>query len=199
MTLPDRDFQHLEDLEQQFLERERTSGASSEELWRWSPLEFREFDYMLSLAVGLAKQERNLVTGEAYSFFEAGCGIGTKLALAQNGYGLAAFGWELVEEYLDQCKVLDVSAERHDLRYEDPGYEDYDIVYISQPFKDDATEVAWERRVHRAIRPGGILIAAFASVKPYTWECYYRQPWRGVWVKPKTAEQRPYSTQWEIR
>jgi hypothetical protein len=123
-------------------------------------------------------------SGEQMSFFEAGAGIGTKLKVAQDGYDLFAHGWEIEPKYIEVAIGLGVSIEQADLLEGDPHYEEWDIVYIAQPFKDDDVERNWEHSVQDAMRPGAVLIASFCSVKPYHWECFYRAPWRGVWRKP---------------
>ena len=40
---------------------------------------------------------------------------------------------------------------------------------------------------HGRWRPGAVLISAYAAVKPYTWQCYDRGSFRGVWQKPRSA------------
>lgn len=181
------EFSHLRQLEQDWVAGERLGAAAGipvdEHRWRWSPFDLEEFSMMLGIAVKVATQ-----TGERMSFFEAGSGIGTKLKVAQDEYDLFAHGWEIIPEYIRVADDLGVSSEQLDLLKEDPHYGDWDIVYIAQPFKDDATEVAWERSVHEAMRPGGVLIATYASVKPYSWKTFHRAPWRGVWRKPMEAK-----------
>jgi SAM-dependent methyltransferase len=188
MMTPERRA-YLADLEQQYLADERGNTAAGiiaphPDRWRWSPLDLDEFDRMLYYAVQMAVPAGGWEPGKKMSLFEAGCGIGTKLALASEAYGLFAHGWEIDIRYVHVAESLGVSVEQQDLLKADPHYEDWDIVYIAQPFKDDEVEREWERSVHEAMRPGAVLIAAFASVKPYSWPCAYRAPWRGVWVKP---------------
>lgn len=177
------EFEQLRQLELDWVAGERLGAKAGippdPERWRWSPFDLQEFSQMLGVAIDYAP-----TSGEQMSFFEAGCGIGTKLKVAQDGYDLRAHGWEIIPAYIRVAQELGVSVEEHDLLKEDPHYEQYDIVYIAQPFKDDATEVAWEKSVHEAMRPGAVLIATYASVKLYTWELFYRAPWRGVWRKP---------------
>lgn len=157
-------------------------------LWRWSPLDINEFDIMLHIAIGLAMQESKH-DGRAFrklSFTEAGSGIGTKLWLAKNKYDLTEYGYEISSEYLELSRAMEVQAEQHDLSDLDnqPAWAAYDIVYIARPFKNDLFEAKWERLVQEDMRPGAVLISAFAAVKPYTWPCYYKRPFRGVWIKP---------------
>jgi hypothetical protein len=159
------------------------------DLWRWSPLDIREFDIMLHVALNVIQQS----PPRELSFAEAGSGIGTKLYLARHKYGLAETGYEINEDYLARSAELGVNAIKRDLG--DPGNQPdwaaFDLVYIARPFKDDAVEADWERSVMAAMRPGGRLISAFAAVKPYDWPCYYRRSFRGVWIKPETGQQSP--------
>lgn len=156
------------------------------DIWRWSPLDIVSFDAMLSVARELAISNRPV--GERLRrirFGEAGAGIGTKLYLAKNKYNLVEYGYEINPDYVARAKELDVSIEVRDLRAEPkPEWDIYDIVYTARPFKDDDEEVAWEQEVQDAMRPGAVLIAAYVARKPYSWGCYYRRPFRGVWVKP---------------
>ncbi|HEV2698977.1 MAG TPA: hypothetical protein VGU90_13350 [Terriglobales bacterium] len=161
-----------------------------QDFWRWSPKDIIEFDKMLKVAHRLAAAE--ILDSESReehshnSFAEAGSGIGTKLYWAKNNYALTEYGYEISEEYVSQAHELGVQCEIRDLSDMDnqPSWSAFDIVYISRPFKDDMLEARWERIVHDMMRPGATLIASFAAVKPYTWPCYYRKPFSGVWIKP---------------
>jgi SAM-dependent methyltransferase len=174
------------ELEQLYRERDK---PPDEDLWRWSPLEIAEFDRMLKvardLAVAVSVRLRGANGGlRRLSFAEAGCGIGTKLYLAQNYYDLNAVGFEIDDYYLSRCRELEVTADKWDLRDEDqPPWAAYDIVYLSRPFKDDVAESRWENSVIGAMRTGAVLMSAYAAIKPYSWPCYYRRPFRGVWLK----------------
>jgi hypothetical protein len=189
---PDGDFQSLSladlaKLEMAQLARERETTDPDPELWRWSPLEIVEFARMLEVARSVAMDGlRRLV------FMEAGSGIGTKLYVAQYHFDMTAVGYEINPEYINQARKLWVTTHQCDFRTESPDWSEGDIVYIARPFKSDesdeiapdAVEIAWERSVMDAMRPGAVLMSAFAAVKPRDWECYYRRPFRGVWVKP---------------
>jgi hypothetical protein len=110
--------------------------------------------------------------------------------MAEHLFGWRATGWELYPEYVEFARnTLGVNAQTHDLRQESPRWHDYDVVMISRPFKDDAEEERWEREVQAAMRPGAVLIASFAAVKPYRWRWLYRAPWRLAAVKPLPGEQ----------
>jgi SAM-dependent methyltransferase len=180
-TMPDKmltlkDLWHME-LAQLKLEREQSDPDP--DLWRWSPLEITEFARMLEVARGLAAAGLRKLR-----IAEAGCGIGTKLYLMKNQFELDETGYEINDLYLAMCKELGVHAVKCDLRVDKPPWEKFDIVYLSRPFKSDEYEVEWEWEVINAMRPGAVLISAYAAVKPHKWQCYYRKPFRGVWVKP---------------
>jgi len=164
------------ELEQLYKERETTNPDP--DMWRWSPLELREFDSMLTVARQLFPELRQL------SFCEAGCGIGTKLYLAQHYHELRAVGFEISDDYLAKAAGLGVDARKMDLRTDSPDWSEYDIVYTARPFKNDEVESAWEQSVCEAMKPGSVIIMAYTSYKPYSWPCYYRRPFRGVWQKP---------------
>ncbi len=169
----------LHRLEFDQLKRERELSDPDPDMWRWSPLEIAEFARMLEVARSLAMDGLRRLT-----FMEAGSGIGTKLYLAHYHFGMSAVGYEISDDYLAKAQELNVKTVKCDLREEDPPWEDADIAYIARPFKDDKYETEWERKVMDRMRPGAVLISAYAAVKPYTWPCYYRQPFRGVWIKP---------------
>lgn len=175
-------LEELHRLEMMQLAKERELSDPDPEIWRWSPLEIAEFARMLNCARQLVMDGLRRLT-----FMEAGSGIGTKLYLAQYHFGMKAVGYEINDEYIAQARGLNVDTVKCDLREEDPPWDDADIVYIARPFKDDQYEVDWENKVMAKMRQGTALISAYAAVKPYKWRCYYRAPFRGVWVKPRAA------------
>jgi len=179
-------LEELHKMEMAQLLKERETTEPDPVIWRWSPLEIAEFDIMLSVAYDYFHETDSHSPGPI-SLAEAGSGIGTKLYLAKHKYRLAEYGYEINPDYIAKAKALDVQCELRDLGDLDnqPIWSAFDIVYIARPFKNDIFEAKWERSVHDAMRPGSVLIAAFAGVKPYSWECFYRRPFRGVWAKPK--------------
>jgi SAM-dependent methyltransferase len=171
--------QQLWDMELAQLYQERETTDPDPEMWRWSPLELWEFDRMLTVA-------RQLLPGlSEITFCEAGCGIGTKLYLAKHYHGLRATGFEISDDYLAKARELGVDARKMDLREDSPNWGAFDIVYTARPFKEDDYEQKWERSVQDCMRPGAVLMLAYVAAKPYNWPCYYRAPFRGIWVKPK--------------
>jgi len=189
--MPDDHILKIDELWQMELEqlgKERELSDPDPDLWRWSPLEIVEFARMLEVARQLAINGRgDNDKFRKLMFAEAGSGIGTKLYLAKHHFELQEMGYEINDVYLAKSRLLGVMAVKCDLRVNKPPWEKYDIVYLSRPFKSDEYEVAWEREVMNSMRSGAVLISAYAAVKPYKWPCYYRRPFRGVWVKPRNT------------
>jgi hypothetical protein len=179
-------------MEMDQLDIERKRNSPDDVIWKWSPLDIREFDIMLHIAWGLSIDNNVLLRKggglQKVSFAETGSGIGTKLYLAKNKYDMIEYGYEINQEYVDMARALGVQCEVRDLTADPaPVWAAYDIVYTCRPLKDDIAEANWERSVQEAMRPGAVLIAAFVAVKPYSWPCFYRRPFRGIWVKPGIA------------
>jgi hypothetical protein len=168
-------------------------------IWRFSPLDIREFDIMLHIAYDLAIDNTISPAQQIShpSIVEAGSGIGTKLYLAKNKYMMIEYGYEINPEYVAKARELGVKCEVRDLTQDPaPVWGMYDIVYTCRPLKNDIAEHRWERSVQEAMRPGAVLMAAFVAAKPYNWPCYYRRPFRGIWVKPEPNDEH---TQAEAR
>ena len=95
-------LQELFDMEddQLKLEHGRTPDTDS---WRWSPFDIFKFDVMLHVAydyLSSAEPHRLQSTSEAdaFSFGEAGSGIGTKLYLAKHKYLMTEYGYEINDD-----------------------------------------------------------------------------------------------------
>jgi len=184
----------LHRVEMNQLQKERELSDPDPDMWRWSPLEIAEFARMLEVARSLAMDGLRRLT-----FMEAGSGIGTKLYLAQYHFGMTAIGYEINPAYIALARDLPVTTLEADLRTEDIPWEDADIVYVGRPLKSDesdtvrpdAAEIELEQKIMNRMRPGAVYMAAFAAVKP-KWACYYRRPFRGVWVKPGKKTQPVY-------
>jgi hypothetical protein len=182
----------------QLIKERRENKPPDPDIWRWSPFDIREFAEMLNVAWHLAISSNIRLRGEngglrRISIAEAGSGIGTKLYLMRNQYDMIETGYEINDEYLVMSDALGVHAVKQDLRELEPSvWALYDIIYLARPFKadesdeadPDAVEVKWERSVMEAMRPGAVLISTYAAVKPYSWYCAFRAPFRGVWQKP---------------
>ena len=72
---------------------------------------------------------------EGPRFLEVGCGIGTRMLIAREMFGLDVSGIERVPEYVAQAKELGLSVECTDaLGWE--GYGTFDVVWLNRPFRD---------------------------------------------------------------
>jgi len=167
--------------------------------WRWSPSDIRIWAQMLEVAIDYFKRTDSHSKGPI-SIWEAGSGIGTKLAWAKHR-GLTEYGFELFDYYIAAAKELGVACEQRDLSDLDnqPSWEVPDIVFTARPFKDDLLENRWEKLVQDQMRPGAVLISTFTSKKPYGWTVLYRATFRGVWVKPVAPSPEPESVQITVR
>jgi hypothetical protein len=152
--------------------------------WRWSPSDIRDWAEMLDVAINYYKRTDSQCTGRI-SIWEAGSGIGTKLAWAKQK-GLIEYGFEKFADYVAAAHLLDVQCEIRDLSDLDnqPSWNVPDIVFTARPFKNDVFEVKWEQLVQDRMRPGAVLMSTFTARKPRRWPCLYRVGFRGVWVKP---------------
>jgi len=181
-------LQHLWDLEMDQLRKEHGKDPDPE-MWRWSPLDITEYDRMLNVAYHIVLGFDVFRKRSApITLIEAGSGIGTKLYLAREKYGIDASGCDINKEYIDRARELfGIETKQCDLREDPPVWSKFDIVYLARPFKDDDEESAWEQSVQDNMMDGAVLIMGFSARKPYGWRCHYRFPFHGVWVKPETA------------
>jgi SAM-dependent methyltransferase len=181
MLMTDAQFAQLERYEAEWVARERQLEPDPD-LWRWSPTPLPKVRSMMATADMCSEI---IQLDHLPRFFDAGCGIGTKLALAEQEFVWDAEGWDYYLEYVQFARnVLKVKAHQFDLRSSEPDWASYDIVMISRPFKDDDEQHAWEQKVQDTMRPGAVLLATHAALKPYRWRWLYRAPWRIVAVKP---------------
>lgn len=147
--------------------------------WDWQPMPVADFTNMMSIV------RRYELTGNL--FLDAGCGIGTKCWMAQHEFAFTAHGIDCCAEYVEQALDLGVLADVCDIM-DFENYGAYDVVFFYKPFRDDDRETAWELMLHEAMKPGAVLVAGKPSVKPYSWKCLYKQPWKSIWQKPVPSE-----------
>jgi hypothetical protein len=170
----------LEDIQ---LKREH-GRTPDPDVWRWSPSDIYDWAQMLDIAINYYRTIDSNIH-EPLSIWEAGSGIGTKLKWAEQ-HGLAAYGFELFDEYIEAATKLGVHCEKRDLSDFDnqPSWVVPDIVFTARPFKNDIKERQWEQLVQEQMRPGAVLMSTFTARKPYGWPCLFRAGFRGVWIKP---------------
>jgi hypothetical protein len=184
--LTDGAIEWLEGIEAEWVKKNYETEPDPD-LWKWAPTPLPRFMEMMAYAT---MTREILELDHQPRFFEAGCGVGTKLYIAKYQFGLDELGWEIFPEYVKAAMSLGVNVEQHDLRAEEPDWRSYDIIFVSRPFKDEDEETALETRIQHNMHPGAVLIASYAAVKPYSWRWLYKGSWRIVAVKPLPGEPR---------
>lgn len=144
----------------------------------WMPFPAAEFVTMLAEAITEA---------DGGTFLEIGCGIGTRMLMADVIFGLDVQGIERVPEYVEQARQLGLQVKEADAAGWD-GYGNYDILWFNRPFRDRALEYQLERQVWEDMKPGAVVMCANLEAPPPSsrfaivvddWEAR-----RGVWMKP---------------
>lgn len=98
--------------------------------------------------------------GNGRSFLDVGCGIGTKLVMA-NKMGWKVSGIEIHEPYMEKATLIAPFAEleRIDANLYD-GYGDFDLVYLYNPMIEVRRSALLARHIVSLMRPGAFLFAA---------------------------------------
>jgi trans-aconitate methyltransferase len=125
----------------------------------WMPSDAAQFLVLLIESMTEAPGDR---------FLEVGCGPGTKMLLAQNLFGLQVSGFDRIPEYIAAAREQGLDAEVADaLAYD--RYDQFDIVFLNRPCRDQVLERALERQVWSKMRRGSVLLAMNTeSVPPET-------------------------------
>jgi len=143
----------------------------------WMPFEIHAFIALVAEA---------LPELQGGKFLEVGCGIGTRMKVARDFFGLDVHGFDRVPEYVQQAKNLDLDAWEADaLEYE--GYGDYNVLWFNRPFRDQALQAQLEERVWGRMRSGAVVICANLNEKPPPEWFIVLDDWevrRGIWQKP---------------
>jgi SAM-dependent methyltransferase len=181
MTLQAK-LQEMTDLDNAWLKRHRVLRQNTQ-VYGWEPYPPAEFVRLLYIA--MARNQG--------PFIDLGCGIGTKVLLAE-AIGLKALGVELFPAYAAEAKRLGANVVRWDLRDgpPDPTIRKCGIVYINHPFRDTVAEDILELRVQEVMAPGAVLITVNnIRTEPEDWDVICRPPWsdpekiRFDWVAQK--------------
>lgn len=100
------------------------------------------------------------------SFLEIGCGIGTRMLLAREIYGLDVAGIERVPEYAEQARQLGLTVSCEDaLGHKGYGL-DWDLIWFNRPFRDPGLERQLEAQVWEDAAPGTVIIMANIEQPP---------------------------------
>jgi len=144
----------------------------------WMPSDRAQFLVLLAEAVTEAPGDR---------FLEIGAGIGTRMLLAQQIFGLEVHGIERVPEYaaqggelgLDHLEVMDAAT------YDEYGK--HDIVFFNRPFQNGLMQHELEQKVWAEMASGAVVIAMNLLAPPPPGWILCVDDWearRGVWIKP---------------
>jgi SAM-dependent methyltransferase len=127
--------------------------------WGWEPF---PVDRFLPLLVIAAARNHG-------PFLDVGCGIGTKLLIAESR-GLKAEGIEIVPDYVDEARRLGVNASVADA-VTFTRYGEFGIVFINHPLKDFDAEDSLELMIQDQMSPGAVLITVNnIRVRPDHWK-----------------------------
>jgi hypothetical protein len=122
----------------------------------WMPFSLPAFIALLAEAMPAADGDY---------FLEIGCGIGSKLLVARELFGLDAHGFDRVAEYVTAARTLGVDAEVADAR-EYAGYGKAHIVWFNRVARDPGLQARIERHVWAHVQPGAVAICANLEGRP---------------------------------
>jgi hypothetical protein len=157
----------------------KIAGAGDDRHTPWMPFPAPEFIAMLAGAVTEADNDQP-------RFLEVGCGIGTRMMLAREIFGLDVAGIERVPEYVHQAHDLSLRVWEADARDWD-HYGEYEIIWFNRPFRDRVLQADLERQIWDEARPGTVIMCANLERKPPSSWLIVDDDWearRGVWQKP---------------
>jgi SAM-dependent methyltransferase len=168
---------HVEQLEREWMQKVPEDPGTRLTYAPWMPFNIPAFENLLFDAFCEAPGNR---------FLEIGCGIGTKMLLAREFYGLDVFGIERVPEYVAQAVKLDLDVAEADAAgwY---NYGAFDLIWFNRVFRDPVTEAALELQVWEDMAPGAVVMCANLNAPPPPgWLIVLDdlELHRGAWQKP---------------
>ena len=169
-------MQQVEEMEPEWL----THGNRHDDKYLpWMPFQPSNFIAMLAECITYT---------EGFTFLDVGCGIGTKVALASEVFGLDADGVEVDADMAAEARKWKTGDILVQDALEVPGlYQDYDIIWLYRPFRDIPSERALEEMIHKNMKSGAILAGgAWELHPPGNWPIVI-DDWeirRGAWIKP---------------
>jgi trans-aconitate methyltransferase len=153
----------------------------------WMPSDPAQFLVLLIEAIAESPAGAN-------QFLEIGCGPGTKMLLAQEIFGLQAYGIDSEIGYIKAAWELGLTAEPADaLGW--GTYRDFGIVFFNRCFhgtgEGAVKQDALEKQVWADMAPGAVVIAMNLLAPPPQEWIIVTDDWadgrRGVWIKPLSA------------
>jgi hypothetical protein len=155
----------------------------------WMPFQCAEFVAMLAECVAEAGGDK---------FLDVGSGIGTKLLLAKELFGLTAHGLEYDAEMVHHASSLRRYTLRCDaLTVHRSYYSSEDIIWLYRPFRDGFKQAQLEHLIFEHMKPGAIIAGAAWENKPNGFEIIIDDldeafQIRGAWRKPLGFEAVSY-------
>lgn len=147
----------VEMYERTYVDCNDSSPHQKEGCYKYIPLSNRLFLEQLEIV-------RELFPGYC-SFIDVGCGIGSKVALADI-LGFNAFGIELNKRYCLYasrllCGRQGSRTNEHIINKNafDHKYDKYDVIYFYCPFQDSKQEIKLENYLYQSAKSGAIIIA----------------------------------------
>jgi trans-aconitate methyltransferase len=126
----------------------------------WMPFSWPDF-------VALVAEALPETTGDR--FLDIGCGIGTKMMLAEEIFGLNVQGVERVPEYVKEARQHGLVVAEADVLGWD-GYNEFDLVFFNRPFYDQARQRELEQRVWANMKSGAVVIGVnLIDPPPSSW------------------------------
>lgn len=147
--------QHIVGHTREYMDQRHAAGE-----FYYIPLVLDRFFQMLDAGL-LALGERNHCT-----WVDVGCGIGTKVILAQtcytwSGITLTAKGIEKDPRYVEIARKTTLEACGRDAIVEADAlthdYSPYDLIYFYRPLIDDLKQTALEKQIIETCKPGTVI------------------------------------------
>jgi SAM-dependent methyltransferase len=122
-------------------------------------------------------------------FLDVGSGIGTKVLVARELFGLDAYGLEIdktMHQYArDHGHRASILCDAMDGGY---FYSQADIIWMYRPFRDEVSQAKLEHKIYEEMKPGAIVAGAQWMNEPSGFEIVI-DDWdighRGAWKKPE--------------
>lgn len=146
----------------------------------WMPFQMADF---VAIMVEVVREADGPV------FLEVGSGIGTKMHVAKNLFGLYTGGIEYDET------LVTISRQKHRgpvtqgdaLTIFDGAYAHADIIWMYRCFRDVELQDQLEQRIYKEMHSGAIFAGAALQQPPSNWQIVvddYDMGNRGAWKKP---------------
>lgn len=148
---------------------------------QWLPFQMADFIAIMAECVAVSGGD---------NFLDVRSGIGTKLAVAHDLFGLSAMGLERDSElafYADEAHRVTLTCDA--LEYK--GYGDHDIIWLYRPYRDSLHQAKLEHKIYEEMNTGAIIASAWYEKPPGGFEIVVDNGTRGqasAWKKPANWE-----------